>query len=251
MTVVRGCPPAIAAGRSIRYLLAMTHDKILIVDFGSQVTQLIARRVREEGVYCEIIPFNKAASAFAEMKPRGVILSGGPASVTEDFSPRAPQAIFDAGVPVLGICYGEQAMAAQLGGEVEGGHHREFGRAEIEVTRDAALFAGVWQKGQKYPVWMSHGDRVTRLPEGFEVIGVSNNAPFAAIADEKRKFYAVQFHPEVMHTPNGAALLRNFVRTISGAKGDWTMRAFKDEAIDKIRAQVGKGRVICGLSGGG
>jgi len=153
-------------------------------------------------------------------------------------------------VPVLGICYGEQAMAAQLGGEVEGGHHREFGRAEVEVVKDAALFEGVWQKGSRYPVWMSHGDRVTRLPEGFEVIGVSNNAPFAAIADEKRKFYAVQFHPEVMHTPNGAALLRNFVRKISGATGDWTMRAFKDEAIDKIRAQVGKGRVICGLSGG-
>ncbi|MEN3375800.1 MAG: hypothetical protein V7604_1155 [Hyphomicrobiales bacterium] len=226
------------------------HDKILIVDFGSQVTQLIARRVREEGVYCEIVPFNKAAEAFATMKPRGVILSGGPASLTEDISPRAPQAIFEAGVPVLGICYGEQAMASQLGGQVEGGHHREFGRAEVEVVREAALFDGVWQKGGKYPVWMSHGDRVTRLPEGFEVIGISNNAPFAAIADEKRKFYAVQFHPEVMHTPNGAALLRNFVRKISGAKGDWTMRAFKDEAIDKIRAQVGKGRVICGLSGG-
>ena len=226
------------------------HDKILIVDFGSQVTQLIARRVREEGVYCEIVPFQKAAAAFAEMKPRGVILSGGPASMTEAASPRAPQAIFDAGVPVLGICYGEQAMAAQLGGSVEGGHHREFGRAEIEVVKDAALFEGVWEKGQKYPVWMSHGDRVTRLPEGFEVIGVSNNAPFAAIADEKRKFYAVQFHPEVVHTPSGAALLRNFVRRISGATGDWTMRAFKDEAIEKIRGQVGKGRVICGLSGG-
>jgi GMP synthase (glutamine-hydrolysing) len=184
------------------------------------------------------------------MKPRGVILSGGPASLTEDISPRAPQAIFEAGVPVLGICYGEQAMASQLGGQVEGGHHREFGRAEIEVVREAALFDGVWEKGGKYPVWMSHGDRVTKLPEGFEVIGISNNAPFAAIADEKRKFYAVQFHPEVMHTPSGAALLRNFVRKISGAKGDWTMRAFKDEAIDKIRAQVGKGRVICGLSGG-
>jgi len=228
----------------------MTHDKILIVDFGSQVTQLIARRVREEGVYCEIVPFNKASEAFAEMKPRGVILSGGPASMTEAASPRAPQNIFEAGVPVLGICYGEQAMAQQLGGQVEGGHHREFGRAEIEVVKEAALFEGVWQKGQKYPVWMSHGDRVTKLPEGFEVIGISNNAPFAAIADEKRKFYAVQFHPEVVHTPSGAALLRNFVRKISGATGDWTMRAFKDEAIDRIRQQVGKGRVICGLSGG-
>ncbi len=250
MTAVGVGPPAIAAHHPIRYLPAMTHDKILIVDFGSQVTQLIARRVREEGVYCEIVPFQKAAAAFAEMKPRGVILSGGPASVVEDVSPRAPQAIFEAGVPVLGICYGEQAMAAQLGGQVEGGHHREFGRAEVEVTRDSALFEGVWRKGAKYPVWMSHGDRVTKLPQGFEVIGVSTNAPFAAIADEKRKFYAVQFHPEVVHTPSGAALLRNFVRRISGARGDWTMRAFKDEAIEKIRAQVGKGRVICGLSGG-
>jgi GMP synthase (glutamine-hydrolysing) len=252
---VRSVAHSVAGWLPIRYLLAMktvdsAHDKILIVDFGSQVTQLIARRVREEGVYCEIVPFNKAAEAFVTMKPRGVILSGGPASLTEDISPRAPQAIFEAGVPVLGICYGEQAMASQLGGQVEGGHHREFGRAEVEVVREAALFDGVWEKGGKYPVWMSHGDRVTKLPEGFEVIGISNNAPFAAIADEKRKFYAVQFHPEVMHTPSGAALLRNFVRKISGAKGDWTMRAFKDEAIDKIRAQVGKGRVICGLSGG-
>ena len=226
------------------------HDKILIIDFGSQVTQLIARRVREEGVYSEIVPFQKAAEAFATMKPRGVILSGGPASVTEDVSPRAPQAVFEAGVPVLGICYGEQAMAAQLGGQVEGGHHREFGRAEVEVIREAALFDGVWERGAKYPVWMSHGDRVTKLPDGFEVIGISSNAPFAAIADERRKFYAVQFHPEVMHTPNGAALLRNFVRRIAGCTGDWTMRAFKDEAIARIRAQVGTGRVICGLSGG-
>jgi len=228
----------------------MTHDKILIVDFGSQVTQLIARRVREEGVYCEIVPFNKAADAFAEMKPRGVILSGGPASLTEDISPRAPQAIFDAGVPVLGICYGEQAMAAQLGGAVEGGHHREFGRAEVEVVRDAALFDGVWQKGGKYPVWMSHGDRVTRLPEGFEVIGVSSNAPFAAIADEKRRYYGVQFHPEVVHTPDGAKLLRNFALNIAGCTGKWTMAAFRERAIAQIRAQVGKGKVICGLSGG-
>jgi GMP synthase (glutamine-hydrolysing) len=226
------------------------HDKILIVDFGSQVTQLIARRVREEGVYSEIVPFQKAAEAFAAMRPKGVILSGGPASVTENFAPRAPQEIFDAGTPVLGICYGEQAMAAQLGGEVEGGHHREFGRAEVEITRDAALFEGVWKKGRKYPVWMSHGDRVTRLPPGFEIIGVSDNAPFAAIADEQRKFYAVQFHPEVVHTPHGAALLRNFVRRIAGASGDWTMRAFRAEAIEKIRRQVGNGRVICGLSGG-
>jgi GMP synthase (glutamine-hydrolysing) len=226
------------------------HDKILIVDFGSQVTQLIARRVREEGVYSEIVPFQKAETAFREMQPKAVILSGGPASVLDKDAPLAPQSIFEAGVPVLGICYGEQAMAHQLGGKVEGGHHREFGRAEVTVTEDTPLFEGVWEKGQKYPVWMSHGDRVTKLPEGFRVVGTSPNAPIAMIADEKRKFYATQFHLEVVHTPHGAALLRNFVRRIVGLKGDWTMRAFKEEAIEKIRAQVGKGRVICGLSGG-
>jgi GMP synthase (glutamine-hydrolysing) len=226
------------------------HDKILIVDFGSQVTQLIARRVREEGVYCEIVPFQKAAEAFAAMKPRGVILSGGPASVLDANAPLAPMSIYESGVPMLGICYGEQAMAAQLGGQVEGGHHREFGRAEVEVTADSPIFEGVWRKGERYPVWMSHGDRVTKLPAGFRVLGTSPNAPIAMIGDDARKFYAMQFHLEVVHTPNGAALLRNFVRKISGAKGDWTMRAFKDEAIDKIRRQVGKGRVVCGLSGG-
>jgi GMP synthase (glutamine-hydrolysing) len=226
------------------------HDKILIIDFGSQVTQLIARRVREEKVYCEIVPFQKAAAAFQEMRPKGVILSGGPASVLDLDAPLAPTAVFEAGVPVLGICYGEQAMAAQLGGTVEGGHHREFGRAEVEVTEDTALFEGVWKKGERYPVWMSHGDRVTKLPPGFRAVGTSPNAPIAMIADEARKFYATQFHLEVMHTPQGAALLRNFVRKIAGAAGDWTMRAFKEEAIEKIRAQVGKGRVICGLSGG-
>jgi GMP synthase (glutamine-hydrolysing) len=226
------------------------HDKILIVDFGSQVTQLIARRVREEGVYSEIVPFQNAEAAFREMKPKGVILSGGPASVLDKDAPLAPKAIYDAGVPVLGICYGEQAMAAQLGGKVEGGHHREFGRAEVEVTDDSPIFAGVWQRGQKYPVWMSHGDRVTKLPEGFRVLGTSVNAPIAMIGDDRRKFYATQFHLEVVHTPHGAAILRNFVRNIVGARGDWTMRAFKDEAIEKIRKQVGTGRVICGLSGG-
>jgi GMP synthase (glutamine-hydrolysing) len=226
------------------------HDKILIIDLGSQVTQLIARRVREEKVYCEIVPFQKAADAFTAMRPKGVILSGGPASVLDRDAPLAPPAIYAAGVPVLGICYGEQAMAQQLGGTVEGGHHREFGRAEVLVTEESPLFEGVWRKGERYPVWMSHGDRVTRLPEGFRVVGTSPNAPIAMIADERRKFYATQFHLEVVHTPHGAALIRNFVRKIAGCKGDWTMRAFKAEAIEKIRAQVGKGRVICGLSGG-
>ncbi len=231
-------------------MTAPAHDKILIVDFGSQVTQLIARRVREEKVYCEIVPYQKAEAAFREMQPKGVILSGGPASVLDKDAPLAPRAIYEAGVPVLGICYGEQAMAQQLGGEVQAGHHREFGRAEVEIKKPSALYDGVWQVGERYPVWMSHGDRVTRLPKGFEAVGSAPNAPIAIIADEKRKFYATQFHLEVMHTPHGALLLRNFVRNIVGARGDWTMAAFKDEAIAKIRAQVGKGRVLCGLSGG-
>src|SRR6266702_10609 len=226
------------------------HDKILIVDLGSQVTQLIARRVREEKVYCEIVPFQRADEAFRALRPKGVILSGGPASVLEQGAPLAPPSVYAAGVPILGICYGEQAMAQQLGGKVEGGHHREFGRAEVTVTEDSPLFEGVWRTGERYPVWMSHGDRVTRLPAGFRIVGTSANAPIAMIADEQRRFYATQFHLEVMHTPHGAALLRNFVRKIAGCKGDWTMHAFKAEAIEKIRAQVGSGRVICGLSGG-
>jgi GMP synthase (glutamine-hydrolysing) len=230
--------------------MTQSHDKILIVDFGSQVTQLIARRVREEGVYSEIVPFQSAEKAFREMKPKGVILSGGPASVTEAFAPDAPQMIFQADVPVFGICYGEQTMAKQLGGEVEGGHHREFGRAEVEVIQESKLFEGVWRVGEKYPVWMSHGDRVTKLPEGFHAVGVSENAPFAVVANEERRYYGVQFHPEVVHTPHGALLIRNFVRDIAGCAGDWTMKAFREEAIERIRAQVGDGRVICGLSGG-
>jgi GMP synthase (glutamine-hydrolysing) len=226
------------------------HDKILVVDFGSQVTQLIARRVREEKVYCEIVPFQKAEAGLAAMRPKGVILSGGPASVLDRDAPLAPAAIYKAGIPVLGICYGEQAMAMQLGGEVESGHHREFGRAEVLVTAESPLLDGTWRKGERYPVWMSHGDRVTRLPPGFRTIATSPNAPIAMIADEERKFYATQFHLEVVHTPHGAALLRNFVRRVAGCRGDWTMRAFKEEAIEKIRAQVGGARVICGLSGG-
>jgi len=226
------------------------HDTILIVDFGSQVTKLIARRVREECVYCEIVPFQKAEAALRTMRPKGIILSGGPASVLDKEAPLAPMAIYQAGVPVLGICYGEQAMAQQLGGKVEGGHHREFGRAEVEVIQPSALYDGVWEIGQRYPVWMSHGDRVTELPPGFVAIGTSANAPIAMIADETRRFYATQFHLEVVHTPHGAALLRNFVRNIAGCAPDWTMRAFKDEAFEKIRKEVGKAKVICALSGG-
>jgi GMP synthase (glutamine-hydrolysing) len=225
-------------------------DTVLIIDFGSQVTQLIARRVREQGVYSEIVPFNRASEALERLKPKAIILSGGPASVTEMGTPRAPDWVWRSGLPVLGICYGEQAMVEQLGGGVEGGHHREFGRAEIEVVEDCKLFADVWRKGERDTVWMSHGDRVTRLPSGFRVVAVSEGAPFAAIADEARKMYAVQFHPEVAHTPRGSQLLRNFVRKIAGLPGDWTMKHFRDSEIARIRAQVGKGKVICGLSGG-
>ena len=199
--------PSVASPSASLYLLAMTdpqHDKILIVDFGSQVTQLIARRVREEGVYCEIVPFQKAEAAFREMRPQAVILSGGPESVTADPSPSAPHEIFADGTPVFGICYGQQTMAQQLGGEVEAGHSAEFGRAEIEILADSPLYRGIWHVGHKYPVWMSHGDRVTKLPDGFEPLAASDNAPFAIVADEGRRLYGVQFHPEVMHTPHGA-----------------------------------------------
>jgi GMP synthase (glutamine-hydrolysing) len=228
-----------------------THtDTVLIIDFGSQVTQLIARRVREAGVYSEIVPFNSAAPAFERLRPKAVILSGGPASVTEMGTPRAPDWVFTSGLPVLGICYGEQTMMAQLGGKVEAGHHREFGRAEITVTEDCALFQDVWPKGKRDTVWMSHGDRVTQLAPGFKVVAVSSGAPFAAIADEARRFYAVQFHPEVVHTPAGAKLISNFVHKVAGLKGDWTMAHFRSSEIAKIREQVGSGRVISGLSGG-
>ncbi|MGB3388623.1 MAG: glutamine-hydrolyzing GMP synthase [Pseudaminobacter sp.] len=225
-------------------------DTVLIVDFGSQVTQLIARRVREAGVYCEIVPFQSAEEAFKRLGPKAVILSGSPHSTVDIGSPRAPDVVFQASVPVLGICYGEQTMCAQLGGKVEGGHHREFGRAFLEIEQDSALFDGVWAKGTRHQVWMSHGDRVTELPDGFRVIGTSAGAPFAAIADETRKFYAVQFHPEVVHTPDGARLLANFVHNIAGLKGDWSMAAYRDKAVAAIRAQVGEGKVICALSGG-
>src|ERR1700683_692169 len=228
----------------------MGHDFVLIVDFGSQVTQLIARRVREAGVYCEIHPFSKAAEAFARLKPKAVILSGGPASVPEAGSPRAPAEDFDSGVPILAICYGQQTLCEQLGGKVESGHAAEFGRADVEILESCALFDGVWRTGGRYPVWMSHGDRVTRLPEGFRVYAVSENAPYAVAADEARRYYTTMFHPEVAHTPDGAKLLANFLFKVADVKGDWTMAAFRDEEIGRIRAQVGKSRVICGLSGG-
>ncbi|WP_011579841.1 MULTISPECIES: glutamine-hydrolyzing GMP synthase [Chelativorans] len=231
--------------------MTITHpDTVLIIDFGSQVTQLIARRVREAGVYSEIAPFQSAEEAYLRLKPKAVILSGSPASTVEIDSPRAPDVIFQSGVPVLGICYGEQTMCAQLGGKVESSDHREFGRAFLEIEEDCGLFAGIWAPGTRHQVWMSHGDRVTALPPGFKVVGTSAGAPFAAIADDKRKYYGVQFHPEVVHTPDGAKLLANFVHRIAGLKGDWTMAAYREQAVDAIRAQVGSGKVICALSGG-
>ncbi len=231
-------------------IAAAPAESILIIDFGSQVTQLIARRLRETGVYCEIHPFQSAAEAFARLKPQGVIFSGGPASVTDEGSPRAPQEVFDSGVPILAICYGQQTLALQQGGKVEGGHAREFGRADVEIKEQSPLFDGFWKVGGRYPVWMSHGDRVTELPEGFTVIGTSENAPFAIAVNERKRYYTTMFHPEVVHTPDGGKLLQSFVHNIVGLKSDWTMSAYRQRAIDKIRAQVGKGRVICALSGG-
>ena len=228
------------------------HQRLIIIDFGSQVTQLIARRLRELNVFCEIHPYNLLTDdTLRGLNPQAVILSGGPDSVTRPGSPRAPQAVFDLGVPVFGICYGQQVMMEQLGGAVEAGHHAEYGRAFIapaEGHRNDGIFAGLFDTGRE-EVWMSHGDRVTALAPGFEVIGTSPNAPFAMIADEARRFYAVQFHPEVHHTPNGRRMLENFVR-MAGFTGDWTMAGYRDEAIRKIREQVGDRKVICGLSGG-
>ena len=226
-------------------------EKILIVDFGSQVTQLIARRVREAGVYCEIHPCHRVdAAMLAGYGAKAIVLSGGPASVIAAEAPQVDPAVFAQGLPVLGICYGQQLMGAHLGGAVEASDHHEFGRAMVDVVADCALFDGVWAHGSRHQVWMSHGDRVTKLPDGFHAVATSEGAPFAVIADEARRFYGVQFHPEVMHTPDGAKLLANFVHGVAGCGGDWTMAAFRETEIRRIREQVGKGRVICGLSGG-
>ncbi|MGA0923489.1 MAG: glutamine-hydrolyzing GMP synthase [Lutimaribacter sp.] len=229
------------------------HDRLLIIDFGSQVTQLIARRLRELNVYCEIHPYQSvSADAIRAMAPRAVILSGGPDSVTRAGSPRAPQELFEMGLPIFGICYGQQVMMTQLGGQVEAGHHAEYGRAYIspaEGHKSDGMFAGLFETEGREQVWMSHGDRVTALAPGFEVIATSPNAPFAIVADPARHFYAVQFHPEVHHTPNGRTMLENFIR-MAGFSGDWTMAAYREEAIKAIRAQVGDAHVICGLSGG-
>ncbi|MGA1180380.1 MAG: glutamine-hydrolyzing GMP synthase [Marivivens sp.] len=228
-----------------------THDRLLIIDFGSQVTQLIARRLRELSVYCEIHPYQKVTDAFlAEFAPKAIIFSGGPDSVTREGSPRPPKAAFTMGVPILGICYGQQVMMQELGGLVESGHGTaEFGRAFVTPTETKLSILDGWFAEGREQVWMSHGDHVSRIAPGFEVYGTSPGAPFAITADVSRHFYAVQFHPEVHHTPKGAKLYENFVR-LAGFTGDWTMGAYKDDAIEKIRAQVGDGHVICGLSGG-
>lgn len=225
-------------------------DTILIIDFGSQVTQLIARRLREAGVYTEILPCTTDSENIRTAAPNGIILSGGPNSVALADTPRAPQIVFDMQVPVLGICYGQQTMCQQLGGRVEPGTSREFGRAELDVTEACALFDGLWPQGTAHTVWMSHGDHVAALPDGFRVVGKSDGAPFAAVADESRQYYGVQFHPEVVHTQDGDKLLSRFALDICGCSGSWSMAAYRARAIDAIRKQVGDGKVICGLSGG-
>lgn len=232
------------------------HDRLLIIDFGSQVTQLIARRLRELSVYCEIHPYQNVSESFLEeFRPKAVIFSGGPDSVVREGAPRPPSAVYELGVPILGICYGQQVMMQDLGGRVEGGKisggggTAEFGRAFVTPMGNPLPILKDWFASGKEQVWMSHGDHVSELAPGFEVFGVSPNAPFAITADQDRNFFAVQFHPEVHHTPNGKTLYENFVR-LAGFTGDWTMGAYKDDAIDKIREQVGDKKVICGLSGG-
>jgi GMP synthase (glutamine-hydrolysing) len=222
-------------------------EKILVLDFGSQYTQLIARRLRELGVYCEILPCTASAAQIRAFGPRGVVLSGGPASVLTEGSPRADRVVFELGVPVLGICYGLQLLAHELGGKVERPDHREYGPATIDVKQSSPLFQGL---PAKLDVWMSHGDRVEQLPQGFEPIASSASAPLAAFEDRRRHFYGVQFHPEVVHTPQGKELLRNFAYQVCGCSGSWSMRAYVEIAVEQIRAQVKDGHVICALSGG-
>jgi len=230
---------------------SLLHQTLLIVDFGSQVTQLIARRLRELNVYCEIHPWQNVTMDFVRrMAPGAVILSGGPDSVTRKDAPRAPQEIYGHGIPILGICYGQQVMMNQLGGDVESGRGAaEFGRARVERAGENLPLLDGWFAKDGEQVWMSHGDRVTRIPSGFRVCGTSPGAPFAIVADESRDFYAVQFHPEVHHTPNGRKLLENFVK-LAGFVGDWTMGTYREQAILTIREQVGDKQVICALSGG-
>jgi GMP synthase (glutamine-hydrolysing) len=228
-------------------------DKILILDFGAQYTQLIARRIREFGVYCEIWAWDHDPAEIAKFAPKGIILSGGPESTTEKDSPRAPQTAFAAGVPILGICYGMQTMAMQLGGQVEGGHHREFGYAEVEVTAECKLLDGLKdQPGSppKLDVWMSHGDRVTQIPEGFEVTARTESVPIIGMADESRRWYGVQFHPEVTHTKSGLAILKRFVVDICDCATLWTAANIIEDQIARVHEKIGDDHVLLGLSGG-
>ncbi|AHA27425.1 glutamine-hydrolyzing GMP synthase [Candidatus Liberibacter americanus] len=224
--------------------------KVLIIDFGSQFTQLIARRVRENNVYCEVAPFERSLEYFLKLKPKAIIFSGSPASSLNIDSPNIPQEIFDSKIPLLGICYGQQIMCMSIGGKIKKSQNREFGRAFIEIKKDCLLLDGLWEKGSVHQVWMSHGDKVDSIPEGFEVIASSDSTPFAFIADDKKKYYAVQFHPEVIHTLNGDKLISNFLHSVAGIKGDWVMSSYREEIISSIKDKVGNDRVICALSGG-
>ena len=254
VSIPQDATPALAPTAATHYQRPMTqhqNQRLLIIDFGSQVTQLIARRLRELNVYCEIHPFQNVTDQFLNnFAPQAVIFSGGPASVIDDNSPRPPQSVFELGVPILGICYGQQVIMQMLGGQVERGHDTaEFGRAMVTQTGgDLKLLDGWFNDGSEQ-VWMSHGDHVSAIAPGFEVYGTSPNAPFAITADVDRKLFAVQFHPEVHHTPNGSKLYENFI-ALAGFTGDWTMQGYRAEAIAKIRTEVGDKQVICGLSGG-
>ncbi|MBY7648973.1 MAG: GMP synthase (glutamine-hydrolyzing) [Candidatus Liberibacter europaeus] len=225
-------------------------NKVLIIDFGSQFTQLIARRVRENSVYCEVVAFDGALDSFTRMKPQAVIFSGSPASSLNINHPNIPQEIFEAEIPLLGICYGQQIMCMSLGGKIKNSQGREFGRAFIEIKQDCSLLTGLWEKGSYHQVWMSHGDQIEIIPEGFDVIASSESTPFAFIADERRKYYAVQFHPEVIHTLGGDKLIANFLHDIAGIQGDWIMSSYHKDIVSSIKKKVGDERVICALSGG-
>ena len=225
-------------------------EKILILDFGSQTTQLIARRIREQKVYCEIHPFSIPLDRIKELQPSGLILSGGPCSVYDQDAPLSDAGIFDLGLPVLGICYGAQLMIQQMGGRVEKAVKREFGKAELSVRQPEGLFAGLETGGMHYQVWMSHGDRVEVVPEGFSATAVSENSPYAALRHISLPFVAVQFHPEVAHTLIGTDILRNFIFGLCNCSPNWTMQSFIESAVASIKAKVGTSRVICALSGG-
>jgi GMP synthase (glutamine-hydrolysing) len=225
----------------------VTHQTIVVLDFGSQFTQLIARRLRELSIYSEILPFDTPPAEIARRRPVGIILSGGPKSVSEEGAPRCERAVLESGVPVLGICYGMQLMTDLMGGRVEPAPHREFGLATIRIEPGAALFARV---PDELRVWASHGDFVAAAPPGFSVTATSANAPVAAMASPAQRLYALLFHPEVAHTDRGLDILRNFAYDVCGCTGDWTMASFVEEATERIRVQVGDGRVVCGLSGG-